>query len=483
VPDWVFYLFKDIHFNNQANLFCTFPESKVMGRRFILYAGITLVCCLNIAAQQNTALEYWKMEQDSAYKSLQQRQLSGDSLSQDELDYTSEFQLKLKTYFSQLSDEELASYYRNRKNWSEPQLRPVNTVIEEGQVFAGDKSTYSQYLASSGTYGFFYGWACDYLFNIQDETAIGLPLVTAGASLIFPIVSIKDRKVNTNSLMLSLHGKAIGAYQGAMLGLLIGGDNMDSESYGKLTVGLSLASSIGLGHAGYALGKTKPWSEGRVGLYRHYGWLIPLEGMAIDFAFEIDNPRVYAATSLVMGAGGYLLADRIANKIDFSRGDILAMQTFTLMNGMLGLGIMNDLNDPAQSAILFPAVTTLAGTIAGQWWLRDTQLTMQQGRIISLATPGGYIIGLGLAVMMNLKSGAPYYILPYITGFTTYAMLVESYKKKNGQVTGITGPGSPWQFNFMPQNILINQKIANSVYAGRASRLGMLPAFSASLRF
>ena len=77
-------------------------------------------------------------------------------------------------------------------------------------------------------------------------------------------------------------------------------------------------------------------------LYSHYGFLMPLEGLAIDAAFNVEDPRIYAATSLVFGAGGYFIADRVARWNDFTRGDVTATSTLSWMNGLLGLFIIAD---------------------------------------------------------------------------------------------------------------------------------------------
>ena len=148
---------------------------------------------------------------------------------------------------------------------------------------------------------------------------IGIPLLAAGASTLIPILTLKDKYVTYNSLALSRHGKAIGLYQGAALGLLFTGDEVND---GKLIIGIATLSSIGLGRLGYNLGRDKTWSQGRVALYAHYGFLMPLEGLAVDLAFNLDNARAYAADIPGVRCRGYLLADRIARWNDFTKGDV-----------------------------------------------------------------------------------------------------------------------------------------------------------------
>jgi hypothetical protein len=354
----------------------------------------------------------------------------------------------------------------------------------DDKPYSGERSTYTKYLISSGTYGFFYGLAADYIFGIDGAAASGFPLVVAGASSIIPVFAIKNRKVSTNSLLLSLHGKSIGAFQGTMLGLLIGGNEVN-KNLGKLTLGIATVSSIALGRLGYSFGRNKPWTDGRVTLYKHYGWLMPFEGMAIVAAIKSEDVRVYAATSLAFGTGGYFVADKVANNNDYSRGDVIGIQTLSLLNTGLGFGIMSE-GDFKPAKLLIPAAGAIGGTIVSQLWLKSTRFTYQQGRNLALAASGGALIGEGVALILNTDSGTPYYLIPYVTGMISYSLLVERYRTKNQFVSSDSVKPVRWHFNFMPQNILINQKlIGNKIIEPDCQdiRFGMLPAFSATCVF
>jgi hypothetical protein len=459
-----------------------------MTKKIVFILGILIIYCTHLVAQQYTAEQFWRMENDLGYKSLQQRQSAGESLSMEDKDYLAKYKSKLDAYFIQMSDEQKSVYYKNRTRWTErSELVGVLATQEEDQAYSGERSTYSKYLVASGSYGFLYGLAADAIFEIDGAGAAGFPLVLAGASSIIPVFSIKDKKVPVNSFLLSMHGKAIGAFQGAALGFLLTGNNVDNfDLSGKLTLGLAIASSIGLGRLGYSFGRTKPWTEGRVALYSHYGWLMPLEGIALAGAFESEDVRMYAASSLIFGAGGYLIANRVANGCDYTRGDVTAIQTLTLLNTGLGLGIMleGDVNSSAE--VLIPAIGALGGTFAGQRWLRNVMLTNQQGRNALLAASGGALIGEGIAIIINSESITPYYLIPYLTGMTTYSLLIEKYRHKN--VTTFRNPEKTgrWDVNLMPQNIFLNKKLASSrmMQSGHYSnRFGMLPLFSATYCF
>jgi hypothetical protein len=443
---------------------------------------------ITVTAQEFTAASYWNMEHDPLYTSLLERQNKGDTLSVEEQRILADYKVKLNEYFEKLSDNEKSIYYKNRATWKEKPAEMYKVAPQQGtDVFSGERSKYTQYLITNGIFGALYGVGTCAVLGVEDENVItGVTLLSAGTSILVPVFSIKDRYVSYNSLALSTHGKTIGAIQGIALGALAFGDNLDDEGLAKFTGALAIGSSITLGRIGYNLGKNKPWSEGRASLYSYYGLLMPFEGLALDVALKVEDPRIYGLTSLVFGTGGYLIADRIANKNDFTRGDITATGTLAALNGLLGFSIFSDIianNEESTGFILLPAIGALGGSMAGHLWLKDARLTNQQGRNIALSTAGGSIIGLGLIALIGSESAAPFYISGYITGMTTYAIMVGSYKKNNNAFSQGQEKKTGWNFNIMPQNIFLNKRIAVSAFANPGKRIDFLPAFSASLRF
>jgi hypothetical protein len=456
-----------------------------MERKIFFLIGFAFICCAQLIAQQYSAVNYWKMEHDPAYISLKQRQDKGVTLSAAEKDFLAEYMKKLNEYFAMMSDNEKASYYKNRAKWSEqPGAVDKIAVEQDNEVFSGQRSMYSKYLVSSGIFGFAYGLFIDDIFDVKSSGAgTGIPLLTAGAATLIPVLTIKDRNVTYNSLALSIHGKTIGLLQGSALSLLLTGTDIKD---GKLLLGLATLSSIGLGRLGYVLGRDKKWSQGRVALYAHYGFLMPLEGLALDAAFNIKDVRIYAATSLAFGAGGYLIADKIARWNDFTKGDIKSTQTLSTMNALLGFAIISDVrgeSDFKSSDFLAPAFGALAGTFAGHLLLKDARLTNQQGRNTALAATGGAVFGLGIAAIIGSESETPYYLISYLTGMSSYAFLVNKYKKNNLQAFLKKDKDSRWNINLMPQNILLSRKILTVANNHPGIKPLFLPAFTASVNF
>ena len=116
--------------------------------------------------------------------------------------------------------------------------------------------------------------------------------------------------------------------------------------------------------------------------------------------------------------------------------------------------------------------------------MKNAALTNQQGRNIALATTGGAVIGLGFSVMILSDNSTGNYVIPYLTGLATYCIIAETYRMKNSQSAPLVRKGlNGLHFSFMPQNILINNKMVSSGKYHPGSSFRMLPAFAATLNF
>ena len=435
-------------------------------------------------AQNYSAAEYWKMENDSVYNNLKKRQNAGDTLSISKMESLLKYKLRLDEYFARMPDNEKSSYYKNRSQWDR-QPGTIDKIArpQEAEIYLGEKSAYTNYVISSGIFGLIYGINTVTFFKMNEKGVGAIPLLTAGASTLIPLLTIKDRKVTYNSLKLSLHGKTLGLFQGMALSLVITGENTKN---GKLLLGLSTLTSIGMGQLGYVLGRDQPWSQGRAALYTFYGTLMPLEGLALTAAFKTEDPRIYGLAFLAGGAGGYVLADRVNQWNNFTPGDIKSTKALTAISAMLGFGIASDIAENSGgdlTLMLIPAATALGGAIGSHYWLRDVRLTNQQGRNTALATTGGAITGFGVISLFNSESITANYLVPFLTGFSSYAILVHLYKKINQQQYLKAEKENRWKFDFMPQNILINQKLGKIINTDPGRQPLFLPALSVSYKF
>lgn len=367
----------------------------------------------------------------------------------------------------------------------------VLLISTTGSAFSqSDEILFRRYLIISGWNGFYYGAAFDAIGEINGPGAAGIPVITAGLCALVPLITNSSRTVSSNTLLLTGHGQTLGWAHGASTAMIINGDEaFSSLNKSKFTIFMGAATSIGLGIVGHKLSLTKDWSEGRVAIYRHYGWAMPISGICLALTFS-DDARLIGAVDLVSAGAGYLLADRVNRWNEFSRGDLRATQIFTALNGGLGLCIFLD-SDPydnytsKESLWLLPAIGTLAGTGLSHLWLKDANLTPQQGMTTLYAAAGGAIMGLGVALIINSDNFTPYYVAPYICGVGAYTIAVESLMKKNRtlQSSSPVNQKGKWDFSFMPQNIYLNKMIESKGFIINGRQPVMQPLFAASLTF
>ena len=441
--------------------------------------------CQGADGQNYNAYGYWKMERDSLYQLLKNKKISGEMLSASDSGYISTHKARMDEYFDKMPDNEKSLYFKYRTNWDK---MPVNGYsvppAQQQEIFMGEKSTFTRYIISSGFFGLYYGIAAVAVFDIKDENAAAIPLLTAGASVLVPLLSVNQDKATYNSLKLSQHGKLAGMMHGAALGLIFSGKD---DTDGKLITGLSAAGSIGCGWLGYKIGQNYPMTPGNASLYAYYGTLIPFEAVAVDGLFQVNDQAVGGLSILAGGAAGYLLASQVSKRYSFTPGDLTSTRAFCYLNVLLGLGILADINENSNSGspsltYLVPVATTLGGSFISHIWLKDAKLTSQQGRNTALAAGAGAILGYGAATLFKSDSQTPRYLIPYLSGLGSYAIMLHICKSL-GQTKNLTENDNRFKINFLPQNILLNQRFGKLNSKSTGMLPNSIPVVTASYNF
>jgi len=354
-------------------------------------------------------------------------------------------------------------------------------------LHAQDEILFRRHLINSGINGLFYGIAIDVIAGVDGGAAGGIPIIAAGTSVLVPLLTNSSRTISQNSMILSAHGKIVGWEHGFAIATLVGGENAWNDGANiKLTIAAGALTSISLGIVGNTLGKNVNWTEGQVAIYRQYGWIMPFTGVSLMAAIS-DEPRLWAASDLIFGTGGYFLADKVYKNYQFTRGDVRAIRVLSVLNGGLGYGILADKSsrsDFTRSDLLFPALGALSGTLIGQAWLKNVNLSLRQGMQTAYAATGGAVIGFGIALLTGSDNATPYYVIPYITGLGAYAIAVESMRKNN-KIQAFLGDShkNNWEIAFMPQNVYLNSLISQNGFRLKGRSAGMQPVFAASLSF
>jgi hypothetical protein len=353
-----------------------------------------------------------------------------------------------------------------------------------------DDILFRRRVVSSAVNNALYGTALVVIMEPENgAAAAAVPIIGAGIGALVPVLTNERRPITVNQLTLSNHGQLIGWAHGFGLSALIMGDNLFEGDNGKIAVGLGAATSIGMGILGKSLGKNKPWSEGQAAMFGLWGSVGPVTTGLVAASF-VEDPRLFGVSILAGGAGGYLIGNAVNKSDSYTRGDVRAIAALTTMTGLLGGFIATDIIEDdveenlGEWAWLCPAAGVVTGTLIGQAWLKNANLTPRQGMTTIWSATGGVLVGLGVAVLINSEGVTPYYAIPYATGLGAYAVALEMMKKQNaGNVSLFDNGKNRWSFSFMPQNYFLNEKITDSGFKvnGRDARLQ--PWFSASVTF
>ena len=352
-----------------------------------------------------------------------------------------------------------------------------------------DEALFRNYIISSGFHGLFYGIALIYVTDIQDPSAVGLPVLTSGASVLMPLLTTPE--ITTNSLILSNHGKTMGWFHGFALSGLFLGNEIGSDVNQKIMVASGAISSIGLGVVGNILGRNRPWEEGQAALLAHYGMVLPFVGFSASLVF-VDDVRLASGITLLSGAGGYFLANQMYRNHPHTRGDVRAIRALSMLNAGLGYGILLEqlygawlLDDGFKNSnFIIPAMGAVAGTALGHFWLRNTRLTTRQGNISAFAATGGAVVGFGLALIASGGETWPFYTFPYALGMGAFALAVERFRSENlaAEIASDRG-NSNVSYSIMPLNLAFNHMLAENGPLTPKEMRFLQPLVSVSFRF
>lgn len=422
-----------------------------------------------------TAKALWNEMNKPEYRFLKEKQSKGSVLSDGERQWIGQYEEYLEKYYKSLSAEEKQVYLDNKANWyTEAGYAEQYNFAADSRIEQEDGSQLStntkpirdpnlliKHMAYSGIYGAYYGLMINEIFDIEDEALrTGIPFISAGGSILVPIISSQYNYINNNSLWLKSHGKSIGLLDGFMIGAAVfGNDAFDDGDAGKATLSLGLLSSVSLGFVGFKLGKEKDWTEGQTTLYQYYGYLVPATTAAILAASGAEDARLYGIGVLASAPIGYYTANRIGNKIDYTRGDLVSITNATVLGFAYGASIVMYAETENRAAILIPTFTALCGSGLAQLNHKDYHITRQQGRRLVWASAGSSLIGMGIAAFAKPDNAGTTVFIPAVTATVGYSVLNNYYKKHpQNELTDSKGIFDNAQFAFHPESILLGKQ-------------------------
>lgn len=256
--------------------------------------------------------------------------------------------------------------------------------------------------ASIVTVGY-YGWAVPVSMDVQNEKgAIGLYMLTSAAGFFTPFLLTQNSDVSLGSANLYSYGATRGIAHGLLLGHAT--RSKDDYDYGRRSLGLGIALSIGEGIAGYHIAKANGWSKGKsatVGTYGDAGSLaLPLALIAANP--DGDNDRLLAASSLIGAAGGLLLGSKVSSIQNYSKGDAQVLRISGLIGAGIPLAVMATMEVESDGAYAGAAlIGGAAGLAMGHFATKKVDYRHGQGVIIALGTIASSAFGAGVGYLVS----------------------------------------------------------------------------------
>lgn len=430
-----------------------------------------------------TARGYWEESTRTNYVTIKQKVEKGDSITDNEKNYIQDYELYLRSYFMRMSQDDKDDYARLKAHWDSKHTEPKISRQPEPDEFewrARDR-------ISNGLYGLCYGISIVVVTEIKGAGAAGIPLITSGLWMLGPAINPKKyENVTRKTVRANNTGKLLGLGYGAALGLAITGN---TENSGKWTLGLSTLGSIVLGEVAFYGQQKKNYSSGHIELMRHYGFLGPWIGLASAIGSG-SNSNVGAGAILGGGIAGLLIGNQMAKKYDYSRGDVDAISSLTLISTGLGFAAATEslnANSDVKTLIFIPAATSIAATIWGQRQVRGAHLTDKQGSTINFSTAGAALLGLGTVALTESKSGAVWIGVPSGLALITHQILLHKYKMKNLELNlqrgSIRKRNYDVSFKVTPESYFLNQHIPVKEYSPQVFARLQNPLFKLVLTF
>ena len=415
---------------------------------------------MSIFSQENvepyTAKAFWLEINKENYRTQKQKVLNGDTLSNDQKIWLSQYEEYLNSYFNTMPGDERQKYYAikdslyNQSGYNELISFTPETSQEQ------DNELLLKNIGYSGLAGWYYGFYLDAIFDIDGGAAMGVPLILAGGGTLIPLISKKYDDINNNALWLRWHGKVVGGFHGLMLGMTIFGDESFAD-YDKATLTLSMASSIIGGNIGFKVGKNKPLTEGQASLLQYYGYVFPITTASILFTANADNVRAYSIPILLSAPLGYYSAYKLGQKVPYTRGDVASIFNATALGTLYGTTLLLAMDPEDPSAILTVTIGGLLGSSLGHLYHVNNHVSRPQGRRLNYATWAGAIMGLGVAAVFDTGEPSVYTLMASVSGTISYVALLKYYQ--NNPESNYSDKGLPANMNFSlhPESLLVNR--------------------------
>ncbi len=411
------------------------------------------------------------------YQELKQRKANNQFLSDKENKWLELYQSYIDDYFNLLNQNQQTLFHEKRTAIEFNKDAIISNETEKTEAFTTEKNERDTelllgHILFSGVSGIVYGVQMNYIFDIESYTSsAGLTMLLSGGSMLIPVFSPRYDHINANSLWLRAHGKTMGGLYGYFFSAALFGDNIfetyDYSGYDYIenrnkkpfALTMSLLSSVSLGHLGFYLGNNKSWTDGRIATYQYYGYALPALSTGLYYSFtESSDIRDYGMLISASVPLGYYAAHQLANKIEYTRGDMTAIINNSVIGGMVGASVLAYGDFNSSKALLWPIAGGVLGSFTGHYTYKSFHISRQEGRRLNYATIGGGLIGLGVTFLADPEEGGTYFLVPALFGAIGYGSLLKYYYKQP-RFTSISKYGDNIDFSIHPESFIINKHL------------------------
>ncbi len=405
-------------------------------------------------------------------------------------------QLPDSSYILEISSRRDGQAMRDRRTMTAAEVEELRAdlsrrLTDRAPAFGVDHEGRYRLLGGATLMGLaLYGWAVPVMFDVEDDaTAVGLYMLTAGASFFAPWLSTRYRSVSRGMADLTVYGATRGALHGILAHVTVAGEEDDDDGWvssdGRSEAAAAMAGSLAEGLGGYLWARREGFTlaETRfMGLGGDFGMV---QGLSVG-AIVDGGAQTTAGLTLAGGVGGVAAGHRLMRSRDHSTGDVTALATAGWVGALTGTALV-DLTGTENDRWFGAGVLvgSLGGLAVGDRLVRPTRFTEGQGRLVALGSLAGGAVGLGVAYLVVGEDqaedeSAVYLAAGSVGAMTGYAL---TYRGLAPRAPAGVGIGSGLELRFQPSGLLLAGRRLGSVDGARPVGGEGFPIFSATYRF
>lgn len=269
----------------------------------------------------------------------------------------------------------------------------------------------------------YYGWAIPVSMNLDGQQTAGMYFLDSGLIIGSLLSMTKKSSVSYADADLSVQTATRGILHGILLTSALN-QNIEQEVFG-----ISACVSMLEGAFAYQFSQRNKLTEGQanaITLYHDFagGQFVGLANSVN--AFESNNVSLVNSLALLSLYSGASFGVYAGNKINFTKGDVIAARTTWNMYGLGSLAIsqMADLN-LTQTSLLYCLFAT-GGMENGEYLAKKYQLSTSTGNYLALSTVAGGLMGCGFSYMAKMDKHLPLTSAGSVIGYYLYSKNMSS---------------------------------------------------------